>query len=254
MHGILKVIYRPVVAHSARQIMAGRLIDRSSQQRGRFTRAEVDRLLRDCWVRLDQITTNTMLKKLPTLGARHNRFLAALTLSAYHSFIASGIPRDYAIELAADVGWKVYLKLLWLPRLVSRLVTRDPQRRINFILRMFMRFPFRGSERPGYEVKAWAEPSRYCTDWTYCPPLALIKDYIAVHGDQGELEAFQKSWCGYDWALPAAMLDGGDQPNGHYERPHTMSHGDNVCDMRWYANTPDADSIDIAAQASELRQ
>ena len=42
----------------------------------------------------------------------------------------------------------------------------------------------------------------------------------------------------YDWALAYALLDGGFERVGHYERPHTMSAGDNVYDMCWYARPP----------------
>ena len=49
---------------------------------------------------------------------------------------------------------------------------------------------------------------------------------------------FQRSWCTYDWALTYAMVGGGFQQKGYHERPHTMSKGDDVCDMCWYAHPP----------------
>lgn len=142
------------------------------------------------------------------------------------------------IELFADIGWKVYARFLTLPRLSARMVTRDPQAQVNLILRMLLRFPFSAPGRPGYEVQAWTEPGRFCTFWTYCPPYAFVRDYVAEYGDRGEIEAFSKSWCWYDWAFTYAMVGGSYETHGHYERPHTLSSGDALCDMCWYGGRP----------------
>ena len=75
----------------------------------------------------------------------------------------------------------------------------------------------------------------------HCPPFAFVRNYIEKHGDRGELEAFQRSWCRYDWGLTYAMVDGRYGVRGHYERPHTLSAGDDVCDMRWRAEVPPVD-------------
>jgi hypothetical protein len=177
------------------------------------------------------------LNSLPAVGNRHNVFLAVLSVAGYHAYLAAGIERKYAIELLADVGWKLYCRSVTLPRLVARLMTRDPKRRVELMLRMLISFPFSAPGRPGYEVKAWAEPDRFCTYWTHCPPYAFVRRYVEQNGDHGELEAFRKSWCWYDWAITHVMV-GGWQRMGHYERPHTLSAGDAVCDMCWYARTP----------------
>jgi hypothetical protein len=59
---------------------------------------------------------------------------------------------------------------------------------------------------------------------------------VEIHGDHGEVEAFRKSWCWYDWAVTRAMVDAGVQ--SLYERPHTLSKGDDACDIRWSATPP----------------
>ena len=71
----------------------------------------------------------------------------------------------------------------------------------------------------------------FFTHWTHCPPQSFVRRLVETHGDRGELEAFYLSWCLYDW--PGADLLAGDAAHGHYTRPHTMSRGDDVCDMCW---------------------
>jgi hypothetical protein len=253
MISLWKLVYRPVVRRAAHQIMMGREVERGHPGGGRFLRRDVDALLDETWQRLQAILPEADLARLPTLGSRHNVFLAALTVSAYRAFVDAGIERDYAIELFADVGWKVYAKLLPLPRAIARLVTRDPQRRMSVILRLFMLFPFSTPGRPAYECKAWAEPGAFCTYWTHCPPYAFVKRLVERHGDHGELDAFRRSWCAYDWALAAAMVDGGRDPRAHYERPHTLSAGDDVCDMRWVAVSPPASAGGSGVRSGETR-
>jgi hypothetical protein len=58
---------------------------------------------------------------------------------------------------------------------------------------------------------------------------------VERHGDRGELEAFYQSWCLYDWPAADILAGGRAGEHGHYERPHTLSQGDSVCDMCWSA-------------------
>ena len=46
----VKFIYRPLAARAARQVLVGRNRVRQSPDRGRFTRADVDDLLKAAWV------------------------------------------------------------------------------------------------------------------------------------------------------------------------------------------------------------
>jgi len=61
---------------------------------------------------------------------------------------------------------------------------------------------------------------------------APLRFTISFDEEQGEeaLEFFRKSWCTLDFPLAEAMVRG-----GRYERPRTLSEGDEVCDMRWIA-------------------
>ena len=240
-------VMRHAAKRAAYQALEGRLIERGRPERGRLLRHDVNQVLDRAGKELNQLLSEANLDRLPTRGNRHNTLLALFTVAAYHAVIKRGIDRTYAAELVADVGWKLYAKMIAVPKLVARLVHRDPQKQINLVLRMLMIYPFSSPGRPGYEVKTWSEADRYCTFWTHCPPHQAVRDYVERHGDCGELEAFRMSWCSYDWALTYALLDGGFQEKGHYERPHTLSAGDDVCDMCWYARPP-ADKVDRTHQ------
>lgn len=228
-------VYRHLVRRAAREVLQGRRVDPRRHEAGRFLRADVDAFTDDVWQRLERILSDAELEDVPTAGNRHNVLLGALTVAAHHALRDLGLDRDYAIELFADVGWRIYERMLGVPLFVARVVTRDPQRRMELVLRALLRFPFSAPGRPGYEVRAWSEPTVFHTDWTYCAPLGFVRRHVERHGDNGELEAFHRSWCLYDWA--AADLLAGTRARGraHYERKHTLSRGDPVCDMCWSA-------------------
>lgn len=239
---ILKVVYRRMMRKAAYEILAGRMIEPGTPQKGRFLRGDVDEILAQTWRNVEKLLPQAGLEEIPTRGNQNNVFLAILSVAAYHALLDAGLEREYAIELFADMGWKLYARFLTLPRFLARLVTRDPQKQMNFMLRSLLVFPFSAPGRPGYEVQAWAEPDRFHTRWTYCAPYAYVREYVDEHGDSGEVEAFIKSWCWYDWAFAYAMVDGGYEKQGHYERPHTLSAGDELCDMCWYAQQPQSAS------------
>jgi len=94
---------------------------------------------------------------------------------------------------------------------------------MNFVLRAFKRYPF---SEPGYQGEFHEEADHLRTDWIRCAPF----EYVKAHGREGELAFFFRTWCMYDWALAQIIT-----ANGRYERDHTLSVGDEVCDMRWYA-------------------
>lgn len=227
--------YRPVLRRAARATLQGRRLDRSRPEAGRFLREDVDRFLERTWKETTRALGEEDLRRIPSKGNRHNVLLAVLTIGAYHALLDLGIERRYAMELFADVGWKVYERMLQVPTMVAGLRTRDPQRRMDLVLRSLMRFPFGAPGRPGYEVRAWSDEEGFHTHWTYCAPLGFVRRYVERHGDRGEVEAFYRSWCMYDWPGADVLAGGKAGERGHYVRPHTLSRGDPVCDMCWSA-------------------
>ena len=232
---VLARLLRGIVRRAARQTLQGRRISRSDPAAGRFLGPDVDVFLADMWRRVAAILASSSYVGAPTLGNRCNVFLAVLTVAAYHALIAAGIERAYACELFADVGWKVYERMIRIPLSFGRVVTRDRQRRIDVVLRSLMRFPFSAPGRPGYEVTTRSINGCLHTDWSCCAPFGFVERYVAENGDRGEADAFYQSWCLYDWPAADLLAGAGPFERGHYARRHTLSRGDGVCDMRWSA-------------------
>jgi len=218
----IKVWLRWAFKRSAFQILVGRNRDRTKPGSGRFTRGQVDELLQSVWNHLDSLITEANLAQYKTLGNRQNLYLAIATRAAYHAFLESGIDSAYATELIGDVAWKVYVAWLPIPRFFARLASRDPQKQMNFILRAFLRYPF---SEPGYQRMVWEESDGLNIYWYRCPPQAYFKQY----GSPEEMLFFNRTWCAFDWAIANEMVAG-----GWYERPHTLSAGDDICDMKWH--------------------
>jgi hypothetical protein len=241
---LLQLVYRPLVRRAARQILEGRWTDPERPEAGRWLRRDVDAFLARTWREVDTLLPEAALATLPNFGNRHNVFLAVVTTAAYRALLDQGVERGHAMLLVGDVGWKIYAWLLQAASLPFRLARRSRAGRLEATLRALMRFPFAAPGPPGYQVETRFEPGRVHTHWTHCPPLAFVRRVVAAHGDRGEVEAFYRSWCLYDW--PAADLLVDDGRHGHYRRPHTLSRGDSVCDMCWYARLQ-GDRDDAAA-------
>jgi L-2-amino-thiazoline-4-carboxylic acid hydrolase len=213
---LLKPLLKPWVRWAARSALAGRNRSRSDPTAGRFTRADVDRMLARAWSDFDRRAPQ--LPHEPTLGARQNLLLACLTLSMLGALLAEGIERDYAIELVGNACWKVYAQWGQIPRVLSRLRTRDGAERMRASVDMFLRYPF---NRPGYRYADVPEPSRRGLDMLRCP----VAEYLAA---QGASDLTVGTWCNLDYQL--ARMWGGE-----LERHGTLAGGAGRCDFRFRA-------------------
>jgi hypothetical protein len=160
---VFRFLYRPLIRRAARQSLQGRLIDPSQPEAGRFLRADVTVFLGELWRRLPAIMAGEDLSAIDTTGNKNNVLLAGVTVAAYHALLDRGIERRYAMELFANVGWKVYEAMVTVPFILASATITDPQRRMNRVLKWLMRFPFSAPGLPGYEVQAWAEPGGFNT-------------------------------------------------------------------------------------------
>ncbi|MDK9556872.1 hypothetical protein QQF73_04485 [Marinobacter sp. M216] len=230
--GGCKRIFKPIFRRSARQVLKGRLLDLEEPERGRWLESDVKEYLKQTWTRSDLLMPIAELDHLPTFGNRLTVFLSVITTAAYQEMMARGVPSEYAKTLVGDLGWKVYNWMLTAVSMPFRVTSRNPARRMERVLRALMVFPFSAPGAPGYEVKVWTEGSNTHTHWTHCPPQTFVRRVIELNGDQGELDAFFKSWCLYDW--PGADVIANDGQHGHYTRLHTLSRGGSVCDMCWH--------------------
>ncbi len=249
--GVLKTLYRPIVKRSFYRSLIGRMIEPGSPEKGRLLKHQVKSMVSSFWGEMEDIDLIDAFETLPSLGNQHNVFLAAITVAAYRTLRKSGLQKDYTLDLMGDLGWQVYISIVGAPKFIAKLIARSPQKRIDLILSSLMKFPFSPTGRPCYEVEAWSDGEAMYTHWTWCPPYQFVKNYVDEHGDDGELELFRRTWCEYDWALAYALVDGAYGKLGYYERPHTLSHGDEVCDMCWSSNAHYKSNLEIDTQVHE---
>lgn len=200
----------------ARRAITGRNRSRSDPTAGRFTRSQISRIVNDAFFRFERQVPE--LPSEPTLGSRQNVILAALTLSFLEALEADGIERGYAIELTGDVCWRFYHQWGQGTRAATRLITRDPVRRLRLGVNAFLTFPF---GRPGYQFDDVSQVDGRSLDMQRCP----VADYL---GSRGAADLCAGSWCNLDYAL-AEMW------GGKLERSGTLVAGASCCDFRFRA-------------------
>jgi len=196
--------------------------------RDRLTKVDVRTLVAEMRVAARELIAAADLTRLKSRGNRFNATLGLYHVALYRGLLKQGLANDYAIQVSRDIGWSFYagatLYLYWL----VRPFVWNKQKQLNTILRLLMIFPF-NQDKHGYQVKAWKEGGHFRTDWTQCVVLEAIKRA----GDEADLNFFRNSWCQYDFKFPGLI-----SKDGYYEREHTLSSGDKVCDMKWYARRP----------------
>jgi hypothetical protein len=217
---LVKLAVRPLAKWATKRALLGRYLDRNDPTRGRVTHDQLDRVLRRTWQAYDALAPGAQVSRLKTRGNRQNVLLGVFSLAIFRALLAEGIDKPYATELVTDLAWKIYEKWVVLPRLAARCTHRDPQQQMNMMLGMFLRFPF---SRPGYDWQTRPEAGAFALDIYRCP----VRDYLR---SQGEEDFMLNSWCTLDFALAQVMTRG-----GHYQRPHTLTAGDRLCDMTWFA-------------------
>lgn len=216
-----------LLARSFRSRLTGRRREPSRPENGRFSRADLNAIIEDASRELDGLLPEAGLARYPRRGTKLNAYLSVATLAFYRAVRRAGVDKNYAIAVVADAGWPVYRDMIRIPRLAARLFRRTPQRRIDFIIRSFMRFPFAppaDPESPGYRVVAWKDAAGMHTHWTRCPPLEVFSELC----EEDEIDAFRGTWCVFDYPAAEAMAEG-----GRFIRPHVLSQGDPLCDMNW---------------------
>ena len=216
----VQFIYRPLAARAARQALVGRNRARVSPEQGRFTRAEVNDILKAAWVRYDEGVGN--LPPEPTVGSRMNVRLACFTMSFFEALMATGIDRAYAIELVADAVWRVYQ--LW-STIALKLAYLTPGRKTSLAFAVAspgdgaggvsLSFPFNA---PGYVIETVPAQSGTAFDVVRCP----VAEYFRKHG---AVDLCTASWCNLDYALA-------EMTHEKLVRTTTLVRGADRCDFR----------------------
>jgi hypothetical protein len=221
-------LIRGLFAWLARRHLFDRPRKRDNPQSRRFTRGDIRALVREMKQQARELIAAADLGRLKSRGNRFNTTLGLYHVALYRGLRGQGVADDEAIRLAREIGWTFYAAasryLYWL----VRPFVWNKQKQINSVLRILMIFPF-NRDPNGYQFTIKNEADHMRTDWTQCVVLEAIKR----SGNEADLNFFRHSWCQYDFHFPALISQ-----DGYYEREHTLSFGDGVCDMKWYARRP----------------
>lgn len=201
-----------------KRTLVGRNRDRERPEAGRITVGDIRKIIDAAITNYHSLIINKPYEK--TIGSRIMVRDGIWSLALYRAMKTVAVGEGYATELCTDAMWKMYINNVGLQRLLARIVHRDPQKQMNMIQRMFLRFPL---SAPGYICHIKEMDSVCSYDITRCP----VCDYYTSLGGEA-LAFFRNSWCTLDFPLAEYLVK-----NGRYERPHTLSHGHEKCDMRW---------------------
>lgn len=154
-------------------------------------------------------------------------------LAVYRALLKEEIDPDYAKVLVGDMIWQARMNANGLIPIIdplrvklARLTTKDPMTFLEKRLRDGMKFPY---NRPGYRIELYQDKDGWCMDIYSCPVHEFYKQF-----GQEEMAFFRRTWCTFDYSAAENLVEG-----GRYQREHTLSDGDEVCDMRWFiAETP----------------
>lgn len=227
----VRIGLRLLLARAARLSLTAQPVGGMVAERDHWDDAQISRFVARMERQAQIMRPTAQLTQFSRFGNRLMVELAIYSIAAYRAMRDEGISQKHASRALADLIWPLYRSFLRLFSLPFRLLHRDPEQRIQGTLRLLLRFPFSAPGKPGYAVKTWTEADRTYTHFTNCPPQSFVRNLIARDGGDGELEAFSRSWCLYDW--PGADLIADDGNGFHYERKATLSRGDSMCDMCW---------------------
>jgi hypothetical protein len=237
---LIRRVLRQLLAGAAHRVLKNYTLVDTRGRRFRWLKPEIAGFLQAMEDEAESLRPGAQLERLPSIGNRLMVELAVYTAACDRTLRRMGVEPACARLAVADLGWDVYRRMLAFTSLPIRLFTRDPGRRLRWTISMLLRFPFNAPGAPGYSVESRIAGDDILTHFTHCPPQTYVRRLSEETNDPDALESFRQSWCLYDW--PGADLIAGDGLIGHYRRPHTLSHGDQVCDMCW------------AAQASHVRR
>ena len=223
----------PLARVAASRAIVGRNRSRTDSRAGRFTQRDVAAFVRDAFERFESLVPE--LPSEPTVGSRQNVMLAALTLSLSDVFEQAGVERGYAIELTGDTCWRFYRHWGRITATFTKLMSRDPTRRLRLSVNAFLTYPF---GRPGYRFDDVVEDNGRSLDMRRCP----VADFL---GQRNAADLCAGSWCNLDYAL-AEMW------GARLERTSTLVAGASCCDFRFLALGPSevAEARHLAPSAS----
>jgi len=219
----IKQIIRKLVSTAAKkslvQVLTPRCRRDGEPEYGRFNPTDIERIIRHVNLNIEELMP--YIQNLDNIGNYINVYVSLLDLAIYRTLVREGLNPSYAINLTGDINWQLGVNtsgIFQLKRKLIALKTREPSDLTGKFLEDMLKFPF---GEPGYQVDFYKDKNTYHMNIHSCP----VFDFYKQFGKE-EMAVCRKVFCTYDYAVAERI-------GGRYEREHTLSDGDEVCDMRW---------------------
>jgi hypothetical protein len=225
-----KKIVRNTIWRVKKKTIAQTLVSRCRKEGipefGRFTPREIKEIINQ---------TNLNIKKLipffvdtNIIGNYQNTYVGLVDLAIYRSLIKHGITPEYATNLVADMMWLATVNAKGLIPVIdplrkrlTKLRSKDSMSYLEKRLKSMLKYPY---SEPGYKTELNQVDNVFHMDIYSCP----VFEFYNQFGEE-EMIFLQKTWCTFDYTAAENIIEG-----GKYQREHTLSEGDEVCDMRWF--------------------
>ncbi|MHA1909173.1 MAG: L-2-amino-thiazoline-4-carboxylic acid hydrolase [Candidatus Thorarchaeota archaeon] len=207
------------------QVLPSRCRQEGKPEFGRFTPVEIERMILRATANIKELMP--FFIDYDSIGNYQNEYVGLLDLAIYRALVEENIASQYAMNLIGDLMWQAVVNSKGLIPIFDslrkkfvKLKSKDSMVYLGKRLEGMMKYPY---SEPGYKMEFYRDDDVYCMDIYSCP----VFDFYKQFGEE-EMTMFKKSWCTFDFTAGEHVVDG-----GRYEREHTLSHGDEVCDMRW---------------------
>ncbi len=207
------------------QVLPSRCRREGMPEHGRFTRKEIRQIISQADLNVRELMPH--FTDRDSIGNYQNAYAGLLMLAIYRALLKQNIARNYAVSLVGDMQWQHVLNAKGLIPIIDplrntlrRLTARDSMTYLEKRLKGAMKYPY---SKPGYRIDFYKEGNVYCMDIYSCP----VYDFYKQFGEE-EMTLFRRTHCTFDYTAAEHLVEG-----GKYQRRHTLSDGDEVCDMRW---------------------
>ncbi|MHA2305411.1 MAG: L-2-amino-thiazoline-4-carboxylic acid hydrolase [Candidatus Hodarchaeales archaeon] len=229
---LTKKITRNVIWKTKKKTIAQTLVSRcrkdGTPEYGRFTPREIQQIIIQTNLHITELIP--YFPYLDNIGNYQNTYVGLVDLAIYRSLVKRGIAREYATNLVADMMWLATVNAKGmipvidpLRKKISKLRSKDSMTYLGKRLKSMLKYPY---SEPGYKTDFYLSENVYHMDIYSCP----VFDFYSQFGEV-ELAFFRKTWCTFDYTAAENIVEG-----GKYQREHSLSNGDKLCDMRWYIN------------------
>jgi hypothetical protein len=230
LRSITKPIIRRAVWKAKKKAVSQTLISRCRKdglpELGRFTPREIKQIILRARSSIQELMP--YFTDYDKIGNYMNEYGGLVDLAIYRALTKEEIEPDYAINLVGDMIWQARMNTKGLVPIydplrlrLAKLRTKDPFDFLGKRLEDGLKFPY---SEPGYKAELRKENDVYHMNFYSC----AVHDFYKQFG-QEEMTLFRRSWCTFDYSVAKLLVEG-----GKYQRGHTLSDGDDVCDMRWF--------------------